>query len=439
MANELAKGGTGSTPNQAYYANPLGYGNYQFVTLSDIVDNFMATYVGEEKILPRTNRADVSFHAHRALQELSFDTLKSCKSLEITLPPSLQMTLPNDYVNYTKVTWSDASGIEHIIYPTSKTSNPKTLNQNTDGDYNLTAIGTMVSGSTSITLDSEYTNVWVGMSVVSPNIPTGARVVTTSTVSSITTITISSGVTYTGTETLTFTAPNGDLLEKSTSLVLSGLSWVGGDDKITAANGVGAVTVGMTISHEDFPVGTEITDINGLVITASEDAINTGTAENANFVSYDGISNTSSNYKSGTPSENNNDDYEDDTYWPMNGSRFGLDPQHAQANGSFFIDCNSGKIHFSSNLSGKTIILHYLSDHHGTDDEQIVHKFAEEAMYKWIIYGCISARIDIPEYVIKRFKKERFAETRKAKLRLSNIKLEEITQILRGKSKQIKH
>ena len=38
-----------------------------------------------------------------------------------------------------------------------------------------------------------------------------------------------------------------------------------------------------------------------------------------------------------------------------------------------------------------------------------------------------------------RFKKEKFAATRQAKLRLSNIKLEEITQIFRGKSKQIKH
>ena len=69
----------------------------------------------------------------------------------------------------------------------------------------------------------------------------------------------------------------------------------------------------------------------------------------------------------------------------------------------------------------------------------VVPKLAEEAMYKWIAYGCLSARIDIPEYVINRYKRERFAETRKAKLRLSNIKLEEITQILRGKSKQIKH
>jgi hypothetical protein len=68
-----------------------------------------------------------------------------------------------------------------------------------------------------------------------------------------------------------------------------------------------------------------------------------------------------------------------------------------------------------------------------------VHKFAEEAVYKHIMYGMLSTRMNIPEYVIQRYKKERFAETRKAKLRLSNIKLEEITQILRGKSKIIKH
>ena len=36
-------------------------------------------------------------------------------------------------------------------------------------------------------------------------------------------------------------------------------------------------------------------------------------------------------------------------------------------------------------------------------------------------------------------KKDKFASIRKAKLRLSNIKLEELTQILRGGSKQIKH
>ena len=150
-------------------------------------------------------------------------------------------------------------------------------------------------------------------------------------------------------------------------------------------------------------------------------------------------STTWANYKSATPSENNNDDYEDDTYWPIDGSRYGLDPQHAQANGSFYIDCVSGKIHFSSNISGKTVILDYISDSLGTDGEMQVHKFAEEAMYKWISHAILAGKSDIPEYQVNRFKKERFAAIRTAKLRLSNIKLEEITQILRGKSKQIKH
>ena len=41
--------------------------------------------------------------------------------------------------------------------------------------------------------------------------------------------------------------------------------------------------------------------------------------------------------------------------------------------------------------------------------------------------------------MLQLLKKEKFAETRKAKLRLSNIKLEEISQVLRNKSKRIKH
>jgi hypothetical protein len=51
----------------------------------------------------------------------------------------------------------------------------------------------------------------------------------------------------------------------------------------------------------------------------------------------------------------------------------------------------------------------------------------------------MSTRMNVPEYAIRRYKKDKFAAIRKAKLRLSNIKLEELTQILRGKSKHIKH
>ena len=148
-------------------------------------------------------------------------------------------------------------------------------------------------------------------------------------------------------------------------------------------------------------------------------------------------SSTWNKYKSSTPSENQ-DDYQDDTYWPMNGSRFGLDPQHSQANGSYFIDQRLGKIHFSSNISGKTVILDYISDSLGTDEEMQVHKFAEDAMYKHIAHAILSTS-SYGQQLVPRLTREKFAAIRKAKLRLSSIKLEELTQILRGKSKQIKH
>ena len=182
---------------------------------------------------------------------------------------------------------------------------------------------------------------------------------------------------------------------------------------------------------------------------------NTGKIKLWNSANFDGVvdnikvvrvgdgeeSTTWSNYKTNTPSENNNNDYDvdDDIYDANIGQRYGLDPQHSQVNGSFYIDCNGGKIHFSSNIANKTVVLDYLSDGLGTDEETKVHKFAEEAVYKWIMHGILASKANTPEYLVTRFKKERFAAIRTAKLRLSNIKLEEITQILRGKSKQIKH
>ena len=140
------------------------------------------------------------------------------------------------------------------------------------------------------------------------------------------------------------------------------------------------------------------------------------------------------------PTSNASQDSDDTDYlrFDNRGRRYGLDPQHAQSNGTFYIDNSTGFIHFGSDLAGETITLKYISDGLGTDGEMLVHKFAEEAVYKHIMYGLISGRSGIPEYVIQRYKKEKFAETRKAKIRLSNIKMEEFTQVLRGLSKPIK-
>ena len=433
-----------TTQQQYYQGND--YGNYQFTSLDDVISQFIVAYVGEDKIISKIKRTDVAFHAQRALQELSFDTFKSTKSQEITVPASLQMILPHDYVNYTKISWVDSAGIKHLLYPTSKTSNPTSPFQNSDGDFAITAVGTFADGAVEIVLDSEYKNIIAGMRIVAPSIPNEAKVSYTSHTAGITTVYIhhlpvAIVASQAGTETITFENQDGSLVpERESGVHLSGLVWSVSSNQITATSVADAssVTVGMVLSdHLLWPLGTTVIDVNGAIITMSQDSLLAATIS-MTFVPLPKDSDTWSNYKSGTPSENQ-DDYEDDTYWPMDGSRYGLDPQHAQANGSFYVDHISGKIHFSSNVSGETVVLDYISDSLGTDGEMQVHKFAEEAMYKWIAHAILATRANTQEYLVQRFKKERFAAVRTAKLRLSNIKLEEITQILRGKSKQIKH
>ena len=284
---------------------------YQFTTLKDVISNFVVAYTGEDKIIMKANRTDIQFHAMRALQELSFDTFKSTKSQEIEIPPSLKMILPQDYVNYVKFSVKGSNGIERVLYPAIKSSDPFAIKQKANGDY-------------------------------------------------------------------------------------------------------------------DFDVDNASSAFQGEL----DDTVNLISPDN---------SDTWNSYKSTSSNESNHHSHSHDHDHDRNNKRYGLDPQHAQINGSFYINDAEGYVHFGSSLAGSTITLKYISDSLGTDEEMVVHKFAEEALYKHIMYAILSTRMNIPEHVVQRFKKERFAETRKAKLRLSNIKIEEITQILRGKSKFIKH
>tara|TARA_R100000479_G_scaffold113717_1_gene57535 strand:- start:621 stop:1778 length:1158 start_codon:yes stop_codon:yes gene_type:complete len=122
----------------------------------------------------------------------------------------------------------------------------------------------------------------------------------------------------------------------------------------------------------------------------------------------------------------------------IQGGRFGLDPEITQNNGVFVLDELNGKISFSSDLADEIITLKYISDGLGTDDEMQIHKFAEDAMYKYITHAIASTKANMPEYIINRFRKEKRAAMRNAKLRLSSLKLDELTQVMRGKSKVLK-
>ena len=435
---------------QAYY-NGNDFGGYQFVSLSDIINQFMLIYVGEDKIISKAKRLDVAFHAQRALAELSFDTLKSFKSQEIDLPPSLQMKLPQDYVNYTNIFWVDSAGVKHPIYPTKHTQNPvEAPLQDSDGEFKLEAEGTTVANSDALTLTNRVENILVGMVVTGVNIPDNTTIKDIFYHETYTEITLTNNATAAATDILQFSNPDGSLLTPKNAIHIinessPSLDWTIGENTMTAitASDISSLEVGMLVYHEDFPVGTKIANITSTTILLDQEATATmgANAGQVVFVDPNKDTKTWSKYKSSNPSENEqyNYDYDDEVLNANLGGRYGLDTAHAQVNGSFYIDDVRCLIHFSSNLSGQCIVLDYISDSLGTEDEMQVHKFAEEAMYKCIAFAVASGRVNIPEYTIQRLKKEKFASVRTAKLRLSNLKIEQLTQVLRGKSKWIKH
>ena len=285
------------------------YGSYSYITLNDVIDNFMVGYVGDGKIIQKAKKSDVLFFAKRSLQEFSYDILKSIHSQELTIPASLNIILPQDYVNYVKVSWIDKYGVKRPIFPTN----------------NLTTIpySTPIQDNKGVPTQDNFGENIEGTSLTKER----------------------------------FDSMNIDILNNDFDL----------DDWAYFSNAYG----------------------------------------------YNGN-------------------------WNV-GQFYGTDPQYANVNGYFTIDEREGKMSFSSDLVDKLIVLEYISDGLAYDKDTKIPKLAEEAIYASILHYIASTRANQPEYLVQRLRRDKSSKLRNAKIRLSNIKLTEIVQVMRGKSKWLKH
>ena len=285
------------------------YGSYAYISVKELVDNFLIAYVGTEKLIPSVKTGDIIFHTKRALQEFSYDTLPSIRSQELTIPDNLSVPLPQDYVNYVNVSWIDSQGVKHVIYPTSLTGNPYTK---------------PIQDKQGVAIQDNF-------------------------------------------------AEN-----------LKGTSQI-----------------------EDKWKSNQLKQLNEITSEATGLLVADGY--------YYGLYGTD--------------------YW---GQRFGLQPQTSQYNGWFTINHRDGKMSFSSDLLDKLILFEYISDGLGYDEDMKVPKLAEEAVYAYVSHAILASRVNQPEYVVQRLRREKSAKLRNAKIRLSNIKSNEIVQVMRGNSKWIK-
>lgn len=306
-----------------------GQGYYQKTNLEDMINNFLATHIGDDKVLRSAPRHEVAFWGQRAVQEFSYDVFYAEKNIELELNPDvLAIALPADYVNYVKISWTDPRGNEHTIHPSR-----------------------IVNGKQAILQDNEYNQLYDN---------TGTAM----------------------------------LANKSEGL-------------------------------ERFQDPNVINRIASLGRSYYYGSI------------YDG-------------------DYYDSYYNQYYGRRYGLDPQFENYNGTFVLDTYKGMIYFDSsfarsligstagdenNLNTAFISLRYISDglgENGDLDQVFIHKFAEDAIYSSILYNLVKLRPSVAQ-LAPLFKREAKAKMNNTKIRLFNMKTEEMTQVMRGKSKWIKH
>lgn len=105
-----------------------------FISINDVINNFIISYTGPGKLIPDSNRTEVVFHARRCLQEFAYETLKSQFLAELTVVPA-NYTLPADFVSVISVTVGAAPSA--IITYTQVKDNPATQQFSIDYDTKI--------------------------------------------------------------------------------------------------------------------------------------------------------------------------------------------------------------------------------------------------------------------------------------------------------------
>lgn len=117
-----------------YYNNQENWGSYQYVSLYDIVNNFMLMYSGNHSLINNEERFKVLFHAKRAIQELNYDAFRELKVLQLQVDDTLKYILPSNFVNWVRISlYKDG-------YLRPMTENIQTLSSNAylqDNNYNI--------------------------------------------------------------------------------------------------------------------------------------------------------------------------------------------------------------------------------------------------------------------------------------------------------------
>lgn len=119
-------------------------GSNRFLTLANIIDNYVVLYSDDTNHMGMVKRMKVEAFAKRSIQEFSYDTLR-IKDLEYEIVSNPRIVMPQDFVEMVNINYIDRFGKEQWLVQRLDSSNPRSAAQDEDGNYAYDSSGNIVS------------------------------------------------------------------------------------------------------------------------------------------------------------------------------------------------------------------------------------------------------------------------------------------------------
>ena len=88
---------------QDYYENEELHGGYQYVTLKTVIDNMLLEAEDDDSYIKNVKRSRIVNYAKQAIRTVTRQAANDVLAIEVTVPTSLSWILPQDYVNYVRI------------------------------------------------------------------------------------------------------------------------------------------------------------------------------------------------------------------------------------------------------------------------------------------------------------------------------------------------
>ena len=445
-----------ATTDNTYYSEfegrstgPSTLGENRFISLEDIVNNYMVLYADESNHGGTAKRMKVEAFAQRAIQEYSYDTFR-VQTWEYEVIDRATFPMPQDFVELVGINYVDDYGVERSLRPRSRSSNPMSPLQfnNTpvwdegstyaQGDY----IKYLPEGE--MDQDRNYVVYRAIQDVVlkinsygftlaqwTANVPLNGAVE------------LVAG-SYIQGDLVYFTTEATETTPQSTSNFIVTQSFDLASTPADMSEAQAIPEIERTSSVNFVGVTNPIPSMDSDWLEVQSGLTGYVYGSDGNIIFFEDSSYTKTQYDENNRTQNllggTLEDGTQRTYgYGYYGKRYYAEASELNANPTYYVNDRNGVIDLDPVLIGEVINLTYISDGlSGAMSEIKVHKFAEQAVYEFIYFEMIAHSSKVPANEKERAKRRMVAKNRQAKLRLMELSPRDLIQVLRNQSTWIK-